>query len=365
MDKLRVGRGTRLTMGNALAARLLRSALDAKITLWPNTAARRLVVEDGRVTGLVVQRGGQEVTITARKGVVLACGGFSGSPEMRKKHFPAGEQHISMVSDANTGDGLSMAIAAGGVMQEDNARNASYTAVSTWLDKSGFLQKCPHFFTDIPKPGCIAVNVKGERFGDEAGLELGAAMNDSGSVPAWLICDKAFIHRNGMGLVYPFGIRLGKMRRAGYLHEGKTLTELAGKIGVDAAGLEKTVARNNEFAKTGIDLDFGKGSTPLGRGLGDPAHKPNPCIGPIATAPFYAVRIVPGDVSSAVGLKVNTLAQPVDARGDAIPGLYVCGLDMNSLWSGTGFANGAFHAQNMTFGYIIGRELAKETAVPF
>jgi succinate dehydrogenase/fumarate reductase flavoprotein subunit len=358
VDLARYGRGTRLTMGNALAARLLKSALDAGVTLWPRTAARRLLRDSQRVTGLVVERDGNEVTILARQGVVLATGGFSANPAMRAAHFPYPEQHVTMVTDGNTGDGLNMAMEAGAMLESGNARNGFMTVISILRRKDGSLQKCPHFFNDLPKPGCIAVNVKGERFGDEAGLELAAAMQATGSVPAWLICDDRFIRRYGLGLVYPFGIRLGKMRRAGYLHQAATLPALAAEIGVDASGLQRTAARHNEFAVTGIDADFGKGSTPLDRTMGDQAQKPNPCLGPIATPPFYAIRIVAGDICSTLGLQVNSLAQPLNAAGEPIAGLHVCGLDMNSLWSGTGFANGAFHAQNMTFGYIIGRTLA-------
>lgn len=358
MDLLRFGRGTRLTMGNALSARLIRSAVDAGVTLWTQTPAKQLLREGERVTGLVVEREGQELHIKARKGVVLACGGFAGSADQRAKHYPYAEHHVSVVNHENTGDGQQMAMDVGAVLQASNARNGFWAVVSCWQRKDGSLLKCPHFFTDIPKPGCIVVNIRGERFGDEANLELAAAMHATGSVPAWMICDDAFIHKYGLGLVYPFGIRLGKMRRAGYLHRGASLAELAAKIGVDAAGLARSVTRNNAFAITGIDTDFGKGSSALDRSLGDPSHKPNPCLGPIAKGPFYAVKIVPSDVASVLGLQVNTQAQPINAEGKPIAGLYVCGLDMNSLWSGNGFANGAFHSQNMTFGYIIGRKLA-------
>jgi predicted oxidoreductase len=136
---------------------------------------------------------------------------------------------------------------------------------------------------------------------------------------------------------------------------------LAQKIGVDPAGLEETVARNNQFAITGKDLDFKRGDSDLDRSIGDPTHKPNPCLGPIDRAPYYAVEVWPGDNSSVTGLRVNANAQAVDANDKPIDGLYVCGLDMNSLWAGHGIANGAYHALNMTFGYIIARQLADKT----
>lgn len=359
VDLLRYGRATRLTMGCALAGRLLRSAIDAGVTLWTKTEARRLVTaDDGRVTGLIVARDGAEITLSARKGVVLACGGFSSSEEQRARFYPNPQFHTTLVAEGNTGDGQRMAAEVGATFQTENAHNGVWQVVSTHRRRDGSLQRVPHFFNDLPKPGCIAVNTKGERFGNEANLELAGAMNATGSVPAWLIADHAFMTKYGMGLVYPFGIRLSRFVREGYVKKGTSLRELAKAIGVDADGLERTVARSNEFARTGVDADFGKGGQPLDLAMGDPSHKPNPCLGPIATAPFYAVRIVPGDVASVRGLRVNRLAQPLDAQDRPIAGLHVCGLDMNSLWSGTGFANGAFHSQNMTFGYIIGCTLA-------
>lgn len=358
VDLLRFGRGTRLTMGNALSARLLKSAGNAGVTLWSETAALRLVKTGGRVTGLVVRRKGQEQVLTARRGVVLATGGFAGSASLRAQRYPHADQHLSMVVETNTGDGQRMAQEVGAVLEPKAARNGFWCVVSKLVKRDGSIVKAPHFYTDIPKPGCIAVNAKGERFGNEAALELAAAMHETGSVPAWLICDHRFIKRYGLGLVYPFGIRLGKMRRAGYLKRAETLAELAALIGVDAQGLEQTAARHNEFARTGVDTDFGKGGSVFDRAMGDPTHQPNPCLGPISTAPFYAVQLFPGDVCSSLGLRVNTQGQPLKADDTPIPGLHVCGLDMNSLWSGLGFANGAFHSQNMTFGYIIGRALA-------
>lgn len=358
VDRLRFGRGTRLTMGSALAARLLRSALDAGVTLWTKTEAERLVRDGDRITGLVVAKDGRELTLTARKGVVLACGGFSSSEAHRKQFYPHAEHHMTLVAEGNTGDGQRMVAEIGGTFQDANAHNGVWQVVSTHRRRDGSVQRVPHFFNDLPKPGCIAVNAKGERFGNEANLELAGAMNATGAVPAWLIADHAFMTKYGMGLVYPFGIRLRRFVREGYVKRGRTLVELARAIGVDAGGLERTVARVNDFARAGVDTDFGKGAQPLDRAMGDPAHQPNPCLGPIATAPFYAVRIVPGDVASVRGLRVNRLAQPLDAQDRPIEGLHVCGLDMNSLWSGTGFANGAFHSQNMTFGYVIGRHLA-------
>ncbi|HTT83166.1 MAG TPA: FAD-dependent oxidoreductase [Rhizomicrobium sp.] len=364
MDRLSHSRGTRLTMGNALMGRFLRSALDAGVTLWLKSPAKRLLRDGKRVTGIVVNHDGRDVEIAARKGVVLATGGFSANPEMRRKYFPFPEAHQTIVPDGNTGDGLAMALDAGAVMDQPNRRNAIWAVVSLLKKRDGSVSKCPHFFMDLPKPGCIAVNRAGRRFGDEANLELVCAMQDTGSVPAYVIMDDRAIRKYGLGLVWPGGLRLGQMLRANYIKAGRTPVELAQKLGIDAYGLEESIAKNNVYAVTGKDPDFRRGDSDLDRSIGDPTHKPNPCLGPIDKPPYYGVEVFPGDNSSVTGLRVNARAQALDASDQPIPSLYICGLDMNSLWAGHGIANGAYHALNMTFGYIIARELAGQRAVP-
>ena len=136
------------------------------------------------------------------------------------------------------------------------------------------------------------------------------------------------------------------------------MRELAEKIGCDPDGLERTVARNNVFAETGIDEDFGKGGNAFDRSIGDFSHQPNPCVGPIATAPYYAVKINPGDATTTLGLRVDGRARVLNSEGAPVPGLYACGLDMNSIWRGIPPANGANNTLSLTFGYIAGRDLA-------
>jgi succinate dehydrogenase/fumarate reductase flavoprotein subunit len=359
-DLLLYGRATRLTMGAALAARLLRSTVDAGVTLWDSSPALKLVKEGDRVTGVVIKHEGKEITVRARRGVVIATGGFSHNPEFRAKYLPFPQQHYSMMAEGNVGDGLAMAAEVGAVMDKPNRRNIFGAVVSLMKKSDGSVVRCPHFFTDIPKPGCIAVNRAGKRFGDEANLELVFAMHDTGSVPAYLICDSKFIYKYGLGLVWPWALRKGMMLRNGYLKKGKTLRELGEKLGIDAQEFEMTVARFNDFARTGDDLDFGRGKSALDRSLGDQANQPNPCLGPIENGPFYAVEIFPGDVSSTAGLRADANGQAVDADYVPIPGLYVCGNDANSLWAGNGLANGVYNGPSLTFGYIIGKHLAQQ-----
>ncbi len=359
--RLRYPRGTRLTMGNALAARLLRSAIDAGATLWRNTPMQRLLFERGRVSGVVVERDGQPLTVKARRGVVLASGGFSANAQMRRQYIPFADQHVSLVPEGNTGDGLNRALELGAQFDGVNLSNAGWVVVSVLREANGVLRKFPHLFLDRGKPGCIAVNARGQRFGNESTTNLVEPMHRSGSVPAHLICDDAFIHRYGLGLVRPGGWGLRRLVAAGYVIKADTLAALAERIGAPPAALTATVQRFNAQAISGVDDDFGRGKEKADHFMGDPTHQPNPCLGEIQRGPFYAVQIFPGDSTTTVGLRVDASARVLDEQDAPIPGLHAIGLDMNSLWRGRAPGNGANNTLGLTFGYIAARALANNS----
>jgi len=358
-DKLRrQPRGTRLTMGNALAARLLRSALDAGVTLWSESSVRSLLTEAGRVTGVVVERAGEVQTLKAANGVVLASGGFSANEQLRRAYMPFPDQHVSIMAGCNTGDGMNIGLEAGGALDGENYANGVWAVASTLQKPDGTTAKYAHLI-DMSKPGCIAVDKAGRRFGNEASVAFVEYMHAAGAVPAWLVADSRFLKAYGLGMVFPGGMGLKPLREAGYITEAASLAELATKIGVDPAGLQASAADMNRFAITGKDLAFQKGDTALDRDLGDPKHAPNPCLGPVETAPFYAVKIFPGDGSTTIGLRINGHAQVLDSAKHPIPGLYAAGLDANSIWRGKAPAHGCNVGPAMTLGYIAGRSLTQ------
>ncbi len=155
------------------------------------------------------------------------------------------------------------------------------------------------------------------------------------SIPAWLVCDAAFLRKYGLGIVYPGHRNPGKFVDSGYLVSAPTLNELAGRIGADPVQLCKTVERYNGFAGTGIDVDFGKGETELNRFNGDAAHKPNPCIGAMASPPVDAVAVWPADIAVSTGVATDADARVLSSDGQPIPGLYACGNDMASVMAGS------------------------------
>lgn len=363
-DRLSHRRGTRLLMGNALAARLLKSAIDAGIVLRLRTAVEEVTREAGHVTGVRVRQAGQSRLIGARRAVILATGGFPRDAARVETLMPFAETHYTMSPEGNRGDGIRMGLAAGARLSNDNAGPAFWAPVSIMKNPDGSETRFPHLIMDRQKPGLVAVNQAGRRFVNEANSyhDFVDAMHRANepSIPAFLICDHAFLRRYGMGLVRPGPRSLAPFFKSGYLVSARSIRELAVKLRIPPEVLEETVARMNKYAEQGHDPEFGKGSTEYNRYLGDPGHKPNPCLGPIKRPPFYAVRVYPGDIGTATGLQVDARARVLDDQQQPIPGLYAAGNDMNSVMAGTYPAAGITLGPAMTFGYIAGQSIIKD-----
>jgi succinate dehydrogenase/fumarate reductase flavoprotein subunit len=363
-DRLGHPRGTRLLMGNALAARLFYSLRQRNVPVWLNASLRELTSAGGRVTGATLSVDGVTRHVTARRAVVLATGGFGGSVEKLNEYVRPPLKHAVAFPGAR-GEGMAAARAAGAAVEHDHAQPAFWTPVSEtgWL--AGGRGAYPHLALDRSKPGLIAVNNAGRRFVDEAVSyhEFVIGMHRSHvtvpTIPAWLICDRAFVERYGLGRVPPGRRSLRKLTASGYVFEAETLDTLSEKIKVDAVGLRDSVARINRSVETGVDEDFGKGSTDFDRHNGDPGHKPNPCIGPIGGPPYYAMAVYPSTLGSSVGLKTDADGRVLSPSGMPIPGLYACGNDMASIMRGHYPGPGITLGPGMVFAYRAARAIAK------
>ena len=346
-------KGTWLANGGAMVGRLLRSAVDAGVTLWHSAPAIRLLTADGAVTGVVVARSGREQEIVARRGVVLASGGFGANEAMRARFMPLPGAHLSVQPAECVGDGIAMGQGAGGFFVEDNAANGIWAPCSAHVDRLGrIISVFPHF-GDRGKPGEIIVGTDGRRFINEACSyqDFGNAMNARKIESAWLIADRTALRKYGIGLALPAPLPFRRYVRDGYLIEGRTLADLAAKIGVPADRLERTIAEFNANALHGKDPEFGRGTNAYNHMQGDPAHKPNPNLGPLDDPPFYAVKLQPGDCSSIPGLKTSIDAEVLRADGSVVAGLHAVGLDANSMMRGTYPGGGASIGPGMVFGY--------------
>ncbi|HPD94168.1 MAG: FAD-dependent oxidoreductase [Rhodobacter sp.] len=370
-DMLFHGRAMRLMNGNALVARLARSAFDKGVPIWTSSPVRSLLRDDrGAVTGAIVNRPDGPVEIHTRKGVVLAAGGFPQDAVRRKAlmpHAPSGHEHVSPAPPGNTGDGLRLGESAGGVVDTSLPHSAAWVPISRPPNGDGTLGTFPHF-VDRSKPGVIAITRSGRRFVNEAQSyhDFCQAMvrrcQDEGGPnaenAAWFVADHRAFRRYGLGYAKPSPVPYKHLIRQGYLIRGRTPAELATRIGADPQEFERTIRRFNQDAARGEDPEFGKGSTAYNRSLGDPDHKPNPCVAPLDTGPYYAVRVHVGDLGTFAGLKTNEYAEVLDDSGKPVGGLYSAGNDAASIMGGNYPGGGITLGPAITFGYIAARRMA-------
>lgn len=348
-DRLRYPRGTRLVMGNALVGRLLLDLRRYKVPIHINTQVVKLIQEGNRIAGAVLQdQAGGCTTVKARVGVVLATGGFSGSASWRSKFLPEGDLGVTVAAPGATGDSFALATAVGATITGADHRSGAFWMPTSVYNRSGETHPqsqgallFPHIVLDRAKPGLIAVNAFGKRFVNEAGSyhDFVSAMLDTPNMgpakPAWLVCDSKFIWRYGLGIIRPWQLSLHHFIKTGYLQRGRTLQDLAQRIGADPQGLTQTIERHNSFVDTGIDTDFGRGSTALNRQNGDPQCTPNPCLAHIKQGPFYALAVWPADLATSAGLKTDIDARVLTPDDRVIDGLYAVGNDMASIMQGT------------------------------
>jgi 3-oxosteroid 1-dehydrogenase len=347
-----------LSMGQALAAGLRAGLAAQGVPVLLGTPMTGLHLEGGQVTGVRVLRDGQPATMRSRRGVVLAAGGFERNEEMRLRYQrqPIGTEWTTG-SAGNTGDAITAGEAAGAALDlMDDA----------WWGPSIPLSGGPYFcLAERSLPGCILVNGAGQRFVNESAPYVDAvhAMYEghgtgSPHIPSWLIIDQRYRNRYVFAGLPPRRPLPRRWYRAGAVYRAPTIAELAEQAGLDPAALSKTVVRFNEFAQAGRDEDFGRGDSAYDRYYGDPRCRPNPNLAPLAQAPFYAVKIVPGDLGTKGGLRTDERARVLREDGTPIPGLYAAGNTSAAVMGHSYAGAGATIGPAMTFGYIAALDLA-------
>ena len=354
-------------LGSALVAGLRRSMMDRDIPLWLSSPLERIIEEGGSAVGVEITQNGVLRRIRARKGVILASGGFEQNQSLREQYLPAPTtvRWSATPAGQNTGDSLVAAQALG-------ARTALMDW-AWWCPTIGVPKETSQrgVFAERAFPGAIVVNGLGRRFANEAEpyLEFGKAMYDDHqrtgkTLPAWVIFDAHFRFHYAMGPIMPGQImpdrRIPQEWWDQVLWTADSLDALAGKIGVDPAGLRETVDRMNRFAQTGKDLDFDRGGNVYDRYYGDVNVKPNPCLAPIQKGPFYAMRLDGGDIGTKGGLLTNAHAQVINQSGQPIRGLYAIG-NCSSSVMGTSYPGaGSTLGPAMTFGMIAADHLSQQ-----
>jgi 3-oxosteroid 1-dehydrogenase len=347
--------------GQGLMAGLFAGVLRAGIAVWTDTTLLRLAGDGERVTGAVVDHDGRQVTITARRGVVLATGGFDHSMDMRWKFQSESlGANLSLGAETNTGDGIRAGQELGadiGLMDQ-----------AWWFPAVAPLPgKAPAvMLAERSLPGCLIVDQNGRRFANESsdymtfGQRLLELERSGSPVEAmWIIFDQQY--RNS----YVFGAELFPRMRipqawydAGIAVRTDNLAELGARIGVPVSEFFGTLSRFNQNAAAGEDPDFGRGRSAYDRYYGDPTIKPNPNLRPLLNGPFYAVKVVLSDLGTCGGLRTDERARVLREDGAAIAGLYAIGNTAANAFGTTYPGAGATIAQGLVYGYIAALDAA-------
>jgi 3-oxosteroid 1-dehydrogenase len=365
-QRLRSLRDRRQVLGGALVGSLWRSARDRKVQLLLNTGAEEILTSGGRVSGVRASRNGSAYRIEVRRAVILSSGGFEKSNEMRQKYLDGPTDAAwTAGSPGNTGEMIEEGVRLGAAVRHMD---------EAWWGPTITLPGEPQarmLVIEKNLPYSIMVNRAGERFVNESSsytkvIRGMIAANEPGreSVPAYLVFDSVYRAR------YPFGPMLPGQFHPDWavpkrvkeeIVKADSLRELAAGLGIDAEGLENTVARFNGFARDGEDPDFNRGGQNYDLYYGDHEIQPNPCLGPLEKPPFYGVRVYPGELGTKGGLLTNTRAQVLTEEGELISGLYAIGNCSAPVSGATYPASGATLGSAMVFGYIAGQAAAMET----
>lgn len=367
-------RDRRFTQGAALMGAVYEQVFRRGVELRLQTGLEELVVDaGGRVTGVEVSNFGRKYTINARHGVVLAAGGFEWNQELRDRFYPAPglTRHSSTPEDANRGEALIAAEKVGASTEHTEAGWWIPTMILPMAKASNFHEIHQAAF-DVGRPWSVVVNRNGVRFVDEAcGYDqFGQAMvadhlKTGANCPCWLIFDAKFRAKFSAGGLMPTvhtpEAKVPEDWWDHYVFRANTVEELCRKVGLPVDAVKQTVANINEYSKTGVDPEFGRGMNVYDQMFGDPSVTPNPNLGPIDKAPFYAVPINNGDLGTKGGLRCDDRARVLDGEGNPITGLYAAGNNSGTPFGDVYPGAGATIGPAMTFGYVAANDIVERS----
>jgi len=340
---------------------LRRSMMDRDIPLWLETPARKLVMDGGRAIGVEAEKDGKRIRIRAGKGVLLAAGGFEANQAMREKYLPQpSKAEWSSANPNNTGDIIEMGLEVGAAI--DLMDEAWWGPAVKFPDDD----RARFFVIELSLPGSVLVNKRGQRYvneaspyGDKVAAMYAKNTPEAETIPSYLIFDANFRKKYPVGPLLPGQQQpdwMAPKQVMELMPKANTLKELAEKLGIDAVELEATVAKMNEYARTGVDTEFGRGDTIFDRYYGDTHVTPNPNLGPIDTPPFYGMRTWPGELGTKGGLAVDARSRVLKENGEVIPGLYAAGNCSASVMGRTYPGPGSTLGPAATFGYVAVRD---------
>lgn len=342
--------------GQALAAGMFAGVLRAGIPVWTDSPVTELLVDGDRVTGVVVEHDGTAVTVVARRGVVLAAGGFDHRMDWRRKFQSERlEEHASLGAEENVGDGIRLA-------QDSCGADTALMDQAWWFPAFAPLPggQPTVMLAERSLPGCLLVDQNGQRFINEAidYMSFGQILleRERAGSPVevmWMIFDQKY--RNSYLLAAELFPRMPiptAWYDAGIAYRADDLPTLASAIGVDPSAFVGTLDRFNQLARAGEDVDFGRGASAYDRYYGDPTVAPNPNLRALGSGPFYAVKVVLSDLGTCGGLRTDVCGRVLREDGSAIEGLYAIGNTAANAFGASYPGAGATIGQGLVFGYI-------------
>ncbi|MFT3930655.1 MAG: FAD-dependent oxidoreductase [Spongiibacteraceae bacterium] len=352
----------RTTAGQALQGQMLQAALKAGTDIRTNAKVKQLVVENGRVTGVVAEINGTESRIAARLGVLINAGGFSRNQRMLDQYIPGIKTEWSSVIAEDMGEMIEEGQRIGGAIAQMEHRIGGQVA----MVPAGNAKKPAVMQNDTSKPHSIVVDQNGVRYMNEAGSSiefvrrmLAHQKTSDTTVPSWMIFDSQYLNTFMLAGSMPGPKKPQAWFDQKFLHKGETLDELATSCGINATNLKASVERFNGFARNGRDDDFHRGESAYEQWLGDPLRgsdessgTTNKSLGAIEQGPFYALQLFPGDVSTYGGLVTDVNARVLRADGSVIEGLYATGTSTASVMGPGELGAGGSIGPAFTFGYI-------------
>ena len=343
-----------VTAGQALQGQMLHRAVQVGTDIRVNAGVKQLLQENGRITGVVIEKNGKDWHIGARLGVLINAGGFSRNQRMLDQYIPGTSTGWTLTAPGDTGEMIEGAVRIGAAIAQMDARVGNPVA----LPPGATPPKPVIVQGDMAKPHAIVVDQTGERYMRESAsyMQIGRAMQErhklAPAIPSWLVLDSQYLGKYMLAGTIPGAKKLKLWSATKFLRSGNTIAALAADCGMDAARLQASVERFNGFARNGRDEDYQRGDHIYSRWLGDSLDDRSPTLGTIEKAPFFALQVYPGDVSTFGGVVTDEHARVLREDGSVIAGLYATGTSTASVMGRVAPGAGGSIGPSFTWGYV-------------
>ncbi len=352
-----------VTAGAALQGRMFQASLKAGVEFRMETPVKELIVENGRVTGVLAHKDGKPYRVGARLGVLINAGGFAHNQEMRDKYIPGTSVKWTNVTEGDTGEMILEMMRHGADIAQMEEMVGNQMSIPPGMEDEPIK---PVVQGVTAAPHAILVDQTGVRYMNESGSYMTycqgmlARNKTVPAVPSWAIMDTQFMKNYALVTPLPSTKKPQAWYDSGYLKKADTVEELAAMLTIDPATLRGTVDRFNGFVAKGHDDDFNRGDRAYDRWLGDRYHPTNASLGAISEGPFYAVEVVPGDVGTYGGVVTDENARVLRADGTIIEGLYATGISTASVMGRAYAGAGASVGPSFVWGYVTAKHILSQ-----